>query len=234
MSDPDGANAVQLTSLGAVATGYPHWSPDGEWITFHTNVDGQWEVYVVAAGGGKPRNVSANPSSDLSPSFSHDGRWIYFDSNRSGESRIWKAPASGGEAVQVTQTAGWAPLESPDGAALYWVETIDRPSVLWRMPVTGGPATRVLDGVALGNYAVLSSGIYYIDRPGERGAHYFDFQRSAARLRFLDFATGKHTTVVENLGTVDVSLAVSPDGRTILFPRIDSSVNDLMLVQNFR
>jgi serine/threonine protein kinase/Tol biopolymer transport system component len=234
VSDPDGANAVQLTSLGAVATGYPHWSPDGEWITFHTNVDGQWEVYVVPAGGGKPRNVSADPASDVSPSFSHDGRWIYFDSNRSGESRIWKVPASGGEAVPVTRTSGWAPLESPDGAALYWVETIDRPSVLWRMPVTGGPVTRVLDGVALGNYAVLSSGIYYIERPGDRGVHYFDFQRSAARLRFLDFATGTQTTVVENLGTVDVSLTVSPDGRTILFPRIDSSVNDLMLVQDFR
>ena len=235
ISDPDGSNAVQLTALGAVATGYPHWSPDGEWITFHTNVDGQWEVYVVAAGGGKPRNVSAHPSSDVSPSFSHDGRWIYFVSNRSGASRIWKVPASGGEAVQVTPTTGWAPLESPDGAALYWVETIDRPSVLWRMPVSGGPATRVLDGVALGNYAVLSSGIYYIDLPpGEGGVHYVDRQRSTQRLRYLDFATGKRTTVAEHLGTVDVPLTVSPDGRTILFPRVDSSINDLMLVQNFR
>ena len=235
VSNPDGTNAVQITSLGAVATGYPHWSPDGESITFHTNVDGQWEVYVVAAGGGKPRNVSAHPASDISPSFSRDGRWIYFDSNRSGESRIWKVPASGGDAVQVTQTPGWAPLESPDGASLYWVETIDRPSVLWRMPVNGGPVTRVMDGVVLGDYAVLSSGIYYIDRPpGDGGIHYVDLQRGTARLRYLDFATGRHSTVEEKLGIVDVSLTVSPDGRTILFPRVDSSVEDLMPVPNFR
>jgi hypothetical protein len=40
--------------------------------------------------------------------------------------------------------------------------------------------------------------------------------------------------VARNLGEVDVPLTASRDGRLILFPRLDSSVNDLMLVQNFR
>jgi hypothetical protein len=103
------------------------------------------------------------------------------------------------------------------------------------MPVGGGPASRVLDGVVLANFALLSSGIYYIDRPpGERGVHYVDLQRGPARLRYLDLATGKHTIVAENLGIVDLPLTVSPDGRTILIARMDASVTDLMLVQNFR
>jgi hypothetical protein len=40
--------------------------------------------------------------------------------------------------------------------------------------------------------------------------------------------------VARNLGNVDNPLTVSPDGRTILYSRTDSSVDDLMLVENFR
>ena len=32
----------------------------------------------------------------------------------------------------------------------------------------------------------------------------------------------------------DFGLGASPDGRSIFFTRVDSSVNDLMLVDNFR
>jgi hypothetical protein len=35
--------------------------------------------------------------------------------------------------------------------------------------------------------------------------------------------------VARNLGNVDIPLTVSADGRTILYPREDSSVDDLML-----
>jgi hypothetical protein len=72
-------------------------------------------------------------------------------------------------------------------------------------------------------FTALNSGIYYIDRPlGE------------ARLQFFNFATGKSTTVARNLGDVRLGLTASPDGRTIIYSRVDSSVDDLMLVENFR
>lgn len=51
---------------------------------------------------------------------------------------------------------------------------------------------------------------------------------------YLNFATGKSTTVARNLGEVGQGFTVSPDGRTILYGRVDSSVDDLMLVENFR
>jgi len=235
LADPDGSGTVQLTFMGARASGYPHWSPDGERIVFHSNLEGQGEVYVIPAAGGKPRNVTSHPAIDVFPSFSRDGQWIYFSSMRTGESHIWKIPASGGDAVQVTNSVGYTPLESPDGAYLYYVQTMDKPSTLWRLPASGGVPVKVLEGVVLGNFVVLEKGIYYIDRPaGEGGIHYLDRPSGETRLQYFDFATRRSTTVARNLGIVDLPLTASPDGRTILYARIDSSVDDLMLVENFR
>jgi Tol biopolymer transport system component len=223
LAAPDGSDAVQLTSMGAVASGYPHWSPDGERIVFQSNLEGQWDVYMIQATGGKPQNVTSHPASDYFPSFSRDGRWIYFNSNRTGEHHIWKIPASGGHAVQLTNTVGYAPLESPDGAWIYYVQTLDRPSPLWRVPVSGGVPVRVLEGVIMASFVVLERGIYYIDRPSRE-----------TRLQYFDFETRKSTLVAHNLGDVQPYLTASSDGRTILYSRTDASVDDLMLVENFR
>lgn len=54
LADPDGSNAVRLTSTGVFATGYPRWSADGRLIVFHSNFEGQPEIYVIPAAGGKP------------------------------------------------------------------------------------------------------------------------------------------------------------------------------------
>jgi tricorn protease-like protein len=202
---------------------------------FHSVLEGQPEVYVIPATGGKPRNLTSHPANDGFPSFSRDGRWVYFHSNRGGEFRIWKIPAAGGDAVEVTSSVGYAPLESPDGAYLYYVQTMDRPSPLWRLPTAGGVPDKVLEGVVLANFVVLEGGVYYVDRPsGEGGIFYMDRPSGETRLQYFDFATKKPTTVARTLGNVDLPLTASPDGRTILYSRLDSSVDDLMLVENFR
>jgi Tol biopolymer transport system component len=235
VSDLDGSNAIQLTSRGAPATGYPHWSPDGQLITFHSSPEGKGDVYVIPAAGGKPRNLTNHPPKEAFPSFSRDGKWIYFTSSRSRDDRVWKIQASGGDAVQVTNNVGYMPLESPDGAYLYYVDAVFTPGSLWRMPVSGGVAVKVLDGVVLGNYVPLDKGTYYIDRPsGEKGIHYFDLPSGETRLQYFDFATHRSTTIARNLGNVDTPLSATSDGRTIVFCRTDSSVDDLMLVENFR
>jgi len=89
--------------------------------------------------------------------------------------------------------------------------------------------------VYLANFVVLADGIYFVDRPsGVSGIHYIDQPSGEFRLQYFDFRTRRSATVVPNLGKVDVPFTVSADGRTILHPRMDSSVNDLMIVTPFR
>ncbi len=192
-------------------------------IAFDVLMGNRREIYVVPSEGGKPRCLTPNPSNNAVPSFSRDGKWIYFGSNRSGENEIWKAPTVGGEAVQVTHNIGFAAHESPDGAYVYYTQLVGAPSALWRISTAGGEPVKVLDGVIRWAFAVIEKGIYYIDQPA-----------GDAQLEFYHFATGKSTTVARNLGHIHIDLAASPDGRTILYSRMDYAPNDLMLVEGFR
>jgi hypothetical protein len=83
----------------------------------------------------------------------------------------------------------------------------------------------VLEGVLNAGFTVLERGIYYLEALSGQ-----------AQLQFYDIASRRSTTVSPNLGdcTKAGGLSAALDGRTILFARLDSSVDDLMLVENFR
>ena len=99
--------------------------------------------------------------------------------------------------------------------------------------ITAGSLTE--QGVDLVNFAVLDRGIYYIDRvSGGAGIHYLDRSAGVTRLRYFDLTTLRSTTILSDLGNVDTPLTVSGDGRTVLYPRRDSAIDQLMLVENFR
>jgi hypothetical protein len=137
--------------------------------------------------------------------------------------------------VKLTETPGAIPIESYDGRDLYYVEAAERPSSLWRLPLAGGAPVKVLDGVANGAYDLVERGVYYIERVAALPATTpSDRPGADARLQFFDFATGRITTVADNPGPPAPGLTASRDGRTIVIPRIDSAVDELMLVENFR
>ena len=224
VSDPAGANAVQLTSMGAIP-GFCRWSPDGKTIAFHSNPDGSGDIFVVPADGGKPRNLTNHPATDTFPSFSRDGKSIYFTSTRSGTNLIWKVLVSGGDPVQVSPVAALVPIESPDGASLYFAEnaTTDRAAPLARMSLANGEIVRLPLRVVSTSYAVVEGGVYHIER-----------EAADTRLMYFDLASQRSAVVASHLGSVGLGLTASPDGRSVLYSRVDSSVDDLMLVENFR
>ena len=233
VSDPDGSNAFQLTSM-SILPGFAKWSPDGTLIAFHGDPAGRPDVLVVPAGGGEPRVLTASTAGGAYPSFSRDGRWIYFARLEKGESKIWKIPVGGGAPMQVTNSAGAIAIESYHGE-LYYLDSVDRPGSVWRMPVGGGAPAKVVDGVVMGNFDVVEGGLYYIHRAvRESGASSSDKPDDETQLRYFDFSTLRSTTVAEDLGAVGFGLSASRDGRTVLFARVDSSIDELVVVDNFR
>ncbi len=53
-------------------------------------------------------------------------------------------------------------------------------------------------------------------------------------VRFLDFKSGRQKDIVALDKPADLGVAVSPDGKFLLFTKLDYSGTDLMLVENFR
>lgn len=224
--DSDGSKAAQLTSLGGAAIYGPNWSPDSRTIAFTAAQKGMKEdIYSISANGGTPRRLTSHPAEDKWPYWSHDGKWIYFSSTRSGREEIWKMSSSGGEAVQITRNSGDTPQESPDGKFLYFIKGWPEAVSVWRTSVDGNQEEKVLDSIhSEGQFSVWKEGIYFF-KP-EKIGH--------SDISFYEFATGQIRKVLTIERPVNNHIAVSPDGRTILYPQSDESGSVLVLVENFR
>jgi serine/threonine protein kinase len=227
VSNSDGTGLVQVTRLGGVAGGTPRWSPDGKQIAYDAREGGQSDIFIVGADGGTPRRLTTDPAEDFIPSWSRDGKWIYFESNRSGgeQGQVWKMPAAEGtaqgDAVQVTRNGGTGAFESHDGKVLYYWKW---DGSIWQVPVDGGDETRVVDSMYrwFACYAVAEDGIYFLAAAGDE-------------VRFYDFRTRQSRAVAPVAASPGPrGLAVSPDGRTILYTNRDAAGSDLMLVEDFR
>ena len=224
--DSDGSNPVQLTSFRGPDVTNPRWSPDGGRIAFDSDAEGkQFDIWVINAIGGKPKRMTTHPANDGNPSWSRDGRWIYFDSARTGEQQVWKIPEAGGDAIQVTRDGGFAPLESPDGKFIYYTKALGDTSV-WRLPVEGGQASKLIENLSdLRNLVIVSKGIYFVPQQGTA---------LVCSIEFLDFATN-HIKRVASFGKfLSSGLALSPDGRWILYTQVEQGGSELRLVENFR
>jgi Tol biopolymer transport system component len=227
MCGADGSNSVQLTSFGATNLFGPRWSPDGENITFAAEDGQKPHIYVVSANGGKPRRLTSQSAlGEGWPYWSRDGKWLYFTSDRSGRAEIWRMPSKGGEAVQITSHEGAAAQESPDGRFIYYSKGYPLEISLWRIPVKGGEEVKVLDFLhTSGRWTLGREGIYFFTAPDKLGH---------SDIRLYEFSTGKVSKILTIERGVDEYIAVSPDGRWILYTHFDEAASDLMLVENYR
>ncbi|MFC1477334.1 PDZ domain-containing protein [candidate division KSB1 bacterium] len=81
-----GGDARQLTThIGTESS--PKFSPDGKWVAFSGQYDGNTDVFIIPAEGGTPKRLTYHPGGDNVMGWSPDGRNVLFSSNRFNPNR---------------------------------------------------------------------------------------------------------------------------------------------------
>ena len=107
----------QLLSAAFTVAEAPSWSPDGKKMTFQTQVDDRWDIYVMDVAGRNPRPLTSDAPGDFHPVWSPDGSTIAFYSDRSIPARVWLIESDGTSLrefpIEITGIADFS--WSPDG-----------------------------------------------------------------------------------------------------------------------
>lgn len=117
----EGGKPFRVTEKGP---SYWHgWSPDGKYLVYCAERNGDYDVYQIPAKGGKEKQLTAAKGLDDGPEYSPDGKFIYFNSTRSGTMQIWRMKPDGTNQQQITfdEYHDWFAHPSPDGKQLIYI-----------------------------------------------------------------------------------------------------------------
>jgi len=118
-ADETGQNVQRLTVHKARDV-YPRFSPDGKWIAFSSDRNGNLDVYLMPAAGGTVKQLTAHSADDSVLNWTADGRGVLFSANR-GEDftpRLYTVGVDGGMPVSAGVDMGVQGSYSPDGGRL--------------------------------------------------------------------------------------------------------------------
>lgn len=128
-----GGSAIRLTSHPGVEV-FGKFSPDGKWIAFTGQYDGDEQVYVVSSSGGVPRQLTFYPAKGpLAPrwgwdnqiyGWSKDGKRIFFRSLRDSWSlpiaRLYSVSVEGGPTEPLPMPEAGSADYSPDATQMVY------------------------------------------------------------------------------------------------------------------
>src|SRR5437764_11681738 len=126
-----GGTATRLTAHPGMEV-FAKFSPDGKWIAFTGQYDGDEQVYVMPAGGGEPKQLTFYPARGPLPQrwgwdnqvygWSRDGRSIVFRSLRDSwtlpVAHLYSVSVNGGPAEQLPMPEAGSGDLSPDGSQI--------------------------------------------------------------------------------------------------------------------
>jgi Tol biopolymer transport system component len=113
-------------------------SPDGAWLYYDSDRNGNSDIWRQPIAGGTPQQVTTDPAPDFDPTVSPDGNEVAFHRNLNGDREIFIAPVNGGSEFRLTTRRGddRGPLWSSDGTSLIWIDLFT--GIVWFADRTNG------------------------------------------------------------------------------------------------
>jgi len=150
IANTNGKSKTQVVQVDGSYCHQPAWSPDGQWIAFATDRDGDVEVYKVRWDGSELTRLTRQRGFDCRPRWSRDGEWILFTSGRNRNHDLFLMRSDGSDVLPLTSHAAmddhgdW----SPDGKSIAFVSMRDGGFDIYRSAVPAsieiGPAPTIV------------------------------------------------------------------------------------------
>ncbi|MFN2502556.1 MAG: S41 family peptidase [Pyrinomonadaceae bacterium] len=220
-ANENGQNIQRLT-VNRARDVYPRFSPDGKWIAFSSERNGNLDVFIIPSGGGTAKQITFHSADDTVLGWKPDSSGVLFSSNR-GEDftpQLYIAALDGSMPTKAGTDMGVQAAFSPDGRRLAYNP---KGQVYWRKYYRGSNQTDVvIMDVASKRFTQATdfNGMDSWPMWGSDGGIYFVSDRDGNGLtniwRVSD--NGGKADKITTFKTGDVRWpAISGDGRVIVF-----------------
>ncbi|MGH9822139.1 MAG: protease, partial [Blastocatellia bacterium] len=203
----EGGQARRLTTGRGDETN-PVFSPDGSWIAFTGEYDGNVDVYVIPAAGGVPKRLTYHPGADQVAGWTPDGKQVLFVSGRDSETgrsgRLFTIPIDGVVPAALPLPMAYEGSYSADASHLAYVP-LPRAFQAWKR-YRGGRATPIW-------IADLSDSS--VEKVPRENSNDFNPMWIGDTVYFLSDRNGPVTLYSYNTSTKKVSQLIRNDGLDI-------------------
>ena len=220
-ADENGQNIQRLT-VNRARDVYGRFSPDGKWIAFSSDRNGNLDVFLIPANGGQAKQLTTHSADDTVLGWSADSRAVLFSSNRGDDfmPQLYLVSIDGGMPWKAGTDMGVQASYSPDGNRLAYNQ---KAQVYWRKYYRGAYQSDIMVmDVAAKKFTQLTDfdGLDSWPMWGHDGYIYFVSDRDGGGLTNIWRVSenGGKADRITTFKAGDVRWpAISSDGRVIVF-----------------
>ncbi len=227
--DLDTWTETQLTQEPTANNSYPVASPDGRWIAYQSDRDGDFDIFIMNRLGGQQRRLTSNTHADRLAGWSPDGQWVVYSTDPAGDElfslRRVSVDGSTDESILDNGQRLSHPRYSPDGRYLVFTMGPEpRDARTWeiaRLELETGELVTLTNNDVRDASPVFS--------PDGESILYITYDGGSNAIARMD-VDGSNARILYDTSASDWSAAYSPDGQYIVFTSNVSEQDQLYLM----